>query len=120
MIILKWLIAAIAVIATSYILPGIYVANFWVALIVALVLGLINSFIKPILLFLALPINVLTFGLFTFVINAALILLADNLVAGFTVDGFLWALIFSLIVSIVNSLLWQAVTDTNQNTKKFV
>lgn len=104
-LIINWLISAVAIIITSYLLPGVRLAGFTTALIVAVVLGIINAVIKPILLILTLPINILTLGLFTLVINALIIMLAANIVPGFRVDGFWWALLFSIILSIINSLL---------------
>ena len=103
-ILINWLISALAVLASAYLLPGVAVSNFVTALIAALVLGILNAFIKPLLLLLTLPINILTLGLFTLVINAGLIMLAANMVDGFTVDGFWWAVIFALVLSVVNSV----------------
>lgn len=104
-IIIRWLIATAAIIITSYVLPGVMLKGFWSAVIVALVLGIINMVIKPILVILTLPINILTLGLFTLVINALLILLASSIVAGFSVDGFVTALFFSIILSVVSFFL---------------
>lgn len=104
-ILINWVVSALAILAAAYLLPGVHVASFVAALVVALVLGIINAVLKPILLLLTLPINILTLGLFTFVINALIILLVANLVTGFSVDGFWWALIFSIVLSIINSFL---------------
>lgn len=104
-LIINWIVSAIVIFAISQFLPGVHVDNFTSSLIVALVLGIINAILKPILLILTLPINILTLGLFTFVINAVLILLVSNVVTGFVVDGFIWALIFGFILSVVNSLV---------------
>ena len=104
-ILINWVINALAILAAAYLLPGVHVTSFVSALVAAVVLGVINAFIKPVLLILTLPINILTLGLFTFVINAVVILLAANLVPGFTVDGFWWALIFSIVLSVINSFL---------------
>ncbi len=104
-ILLNWLIMAVAVIITAYALPGVTVSGFWVALIVAIVLGILNAFIKPILILLTLPINILTLGLFTFVINALLIMFASAVTPGFKVNGFGWALLFSIVLSIVLYLI---------------
>ena len=105
-LLVKWLIFSLAIYAAAYLLqPGIQVADFTTALVAALVLGLINAVIAPILLILILPINILTLGLFTFVLNALLVMLAGNLIPGFTVAGFWYALLFSLIVSVINSIL---------------
>jgi putative membrane protein len=91
----------------SYLLEGIKFDSFWTAIVVAIVLAVLNAIIKPILIFLTLPITLLTFGLFLFVINALIILLAERLVRGFTVDGFWWALLFSLLLSLLSSLLYK-------------
>ncbi|MCC6643197.1 phage holin family protein [Candidatus Peregrinibacteria bacterium] len=105
-LLIKWLVFSIAVYATAYLLsPGIQVADFTTALVTALILGLINAIIKPIIVILTLPINILTLGLLTFVINALLVLLAANIVPGFQVAGFWYALLFSLIVSVINAVL---------------
>jgi putative membrane protein len=101
----NWLVNAIVIIVAAYLLPGVHVASFTAALWAALVLGVINAILKPILVLLTLPINLLTLGLFTFVINALLVLLATHLVSGFHVDSFWWALLFSLIVSVIHSVL---------------
>lgn len=101
-----WLImSTIAVFVTSEILSGVHVNNWTTALVVAVVLGVLNAFIKPILLILTLPINILTLGLFTFVIMAAMVLLATAIIPGFTVDGFWWALAFAVIMMLVNWFL---------------
>lgn len=104
-LLLSLLVNGIAVFVTAQILPGIRVDSFITALLVAVVLGVINTFIKPLFLLLTLPINILTLGLFTFVINAGMILLTSTLVAGFYVESFLWALLFSIVISIISSIL---------------
>jgi putative membrane protein len=101
-VLLNWLVSAFVVIVASYLLPGVHVTGFWTALIVALVLGIFNAILKPILILLTLPITILTLGLFTIVINALLIMLAGHIVPGFDVDGFWSAVLFSLIVSLIN------------------
>ena len=101
-VLVKWLISALIIIVIAYILPGAEVSGFIAAIVAALVIGLINAFIKPVLIILTLPINILTLGLFTFVINALLIMLASAIVPGFTVKNFWWALLFSLLLSIIN------------------
>lgn len=103
-IIINWIIVTLAVLAAAYILPGVSIASFWVALIVALVIGILNTLVKPILIVLTLPINILTLGLFVFIINAVLILLASAVVPGFDVDGFWWALLFSIILALILAL----------------
>lgn len=104
-ILISWIVSALAILASAYVLPGVHVASFTTALVAALVLGIINAFIKPVLIFLTLPITILTLGLFTFVINAFVIILAANLVPGFSVDSFWWALLFSIVLSVINSFL---------------
>lgn len=98
---------AIVILACSYVFPGISVASFWVALITAAVLGLINLIFRPILLLLTLPINILTLGLFTFVVNALLIMLVGALVPGFQIASFWWALLMALVLSVAHSLLYR-------------
>jgi putative membrane protein len=102
--IIRFLLNGLAVVLTAYILPGVYVEDYGTALIVALILAIVNILVKPILIILTIPITILTLGLFLLVINAAIILFVDNLVRDFRVDNFWWALLFSLIMSIFNSL----------------
>jgi putative membrane protein len=104
-ILINWIVSAMVIFSIAYILPGVHVLDFTTALVVALVLGIINAVIKPILLVLTLPINVLTLGLFTFILNAILIIVVSKIVSGFTVDGFLWALIFGIVLSIANAVI---------------
>lgn len=98
---LHWLIAAIAIGIASHLIPGVSV-NPESALIAAIVLGALNLFIRPILFVLTLPITILTLGLFSFVINAGLVLLASYLVPGFQVAGFWAALLFAFVLSVIN------------------
>lgn len=100
-----WLVSGLAIIITAYLLPGVRVAGFFAALVTALVLGLINAFIRPVLILLTLPLNILTLGLFTLVINALLIMLAAAIVPGFSVKGFWWALLFGLVLAVINYAL---------------
>ena len=95
----------IAIIIASYILPGIHVSDFVSALIAAAVLALLNIFVKPLLVILTIPITILTLGLFLLVINALIVMMGAKLVPGFAVDSFWWALGFSLLVSLIVSLL---------------
>ena len=101
--IIRLLITAAVAYGLSMILSGVHIPDFKDALIFVIVLALLNVFIKPILVILTLPISIVTLGLFLFVINAIIILLADKFMDGITVDGFWWALIFSLILSVVSS-----------------
>jgi putative membrane protein len=93
-----------SILIASYLIPGVKVAGVWSALILALVLGLLNILIKPLLVLLTLPINILTLGLFTLVINALIIMLASSIVKGFTVGGFINALLFSIVLTIIQAL----------------
>ena len=100
-----WLISTIAILIAAFLLPGVTVDNVLVAFVVAVVLGLINTFIRPLLLLLTLPINLLTLGLFTLVINGLMIMLTSAVVPGFHVRGLLWAIVFSIILWAINFLL---------------
>ena len=103
-ILVKWLLSAVAIMITAYILPGVTVESFWAALIVAVILALLNAVLKPILVILTIPITILTLGLFLLVINAAIILMTDAVISGFSVNNFWWALAFSLIMAVLGSL----------------
>jgi putative membrane protein len=104
--ILKIVLTAVAVLVIAHFLPGVSVVNFTNAVIVAVVLALLRVTIKPLLIILTLPVTIVTLGLFLLVINALIILLADNLIDGFHVTGFWVALLFSLILSIFESILY--------------
>ena len=104
-VLINWIVSAMVIFSVAYILPGVKVSDFTSALVVALVLGIINALLKPILLILTLPINILIFGIFIFFLNALLILLVSNIVAGFKVDGFFAALIFAIVLSITNTVI---------------
>lgn len=106
-LIMRLIVTSVVAFGLSYLLDGIKFDSFWSAIIVAIVLAILNAIIKPILILLTLPITVFTFGLFLFVINALIILLAEKLVDGFSVDGFWWALLFSLLLSLLTSLLYK-------------
>jgi putative membrane protein len=102
------LVSAVVAFGLSYILrSGIHIDSFWTALVLAIVLAILNAIVKPILIILTFPITIFTFGLFLFVINACIILLASKFVPGFGVDGFWWALLFSILLSILTSLLYK-------------
>ena len=103
---LRLLLSALAVVVLSKVLPNVNVDTYTTALIVAVVLSLLNFIVKPIMVILTLPITIVTFGLFLLVINAAIILLADHFIDGFTVNGFWWALLFSLLLSFLQSILY--------------
>lgn len=101
----KTIATAVAVLLAAYILSGVHIDSTVTALTVAVVLGLLNSFIKPILILLTIPITIVTLGLFLLVINIIIVKLAAGLVTGFTVDGWFSALLFSFIVSVVSSII---------------
>ena len=105
--IMRIIVTSVVAFGLSYILKGIHIENFWTAIILAIVLAILNGILKPILVVLTFPITILTLGLFLFVINAAMILLAASFVKGFAVDGFWWALLFSFLLSLVSSLLYK-------------
>lgn len=100
----RLLLTALAVLITAYLLPGVHVTNFFWALLVAAVLALFNVTIKPLLVIITIPITVFTLGLFLLVINAVIILLASAVIPGFTVEGFWWALGFSLVLYLINAI----------------
>jgi len=103
--ILRLLISGIVVYVLSKVLTGVHISNITTAIIFALVLACLNAIVKPILVLLTLPITVITLGLFLFVINALIILLAAKLMNGIKIDGFWWALIFSIILSVFSSAI---------------
>jgi putative membrane protein len=102
---IHWLITTLAVIIASYLLPGVKIEGFFAGLVTALVLGILNTFIKPLLILFTLPLTILTLGLFTLVINALLIMLTSAIVPGFDVRNFGWALLLGLVLSILNAVL---------------
>ena len=101
----KWLTSTVAIILLAYFLPGIHVVSFWVAIWVALVFGVLNTVVKPILILLTIPITIFTLGLFLLVINVLMVYLTEFFVKGFYVDHFLWALGFSIGMSVVSGIL---------------
>ncbi len=104
-LLIKLVVGTIAVLVTSLVLPGVHAQDLVTALSVAVVLALLNTFVRPLLLLLTLPVTVVTLGLFVLVINALLVLLAARIVPTFEVDGFWWALLFSIILSVVQGFL---------------
>ncbi len=104
--IISLIVNGFAVFITSYLLSAnVKIDSFWTAIIGGVVLSLVNTFIKPIVNIFALPLTLITLGLFSIVINALMILLVDALIPGFQINGFVWALIFSLVLSLVNTVL---------------
>ena len=113
---LRIVISAVVAFGLSYVLPGVHINTFLTAVILAVVLGLLNLFIKPLLVILTLPITIFTFGLFLFFINALIIMLASAFVRGFRVDGFWWAFLFSLLLSVLTSFFYR--TSVKRDTSE--
>lgn len=110
-LLIRWLILTLSILAAAYLLPGLEVSGFLAAFFAAAALGILNAFFRPILLLLTLPLNVLTLGLFTFVINALMLMMASGVITGFHVRGF-WSAVFgSLVISIISWLLTSLVSD---------
>jgi putative membrane protein len=104
-ILIRWLTTTAAILAAAYLLDGIQVSSFLTAVIAAAILGILNAFFRPIVLLLTLPINILSLGLFTFIINAVMLKMASGIIPGFSVYGF-WAAVFgSFLISIISWLL---------------
>ena len=114
----RLLLTSVAIMLAGYLLPGIHVSSFWTALLVALVLSFLNLFLKPLMILLTIPFTIFTFGLFLLVINAFIIMIAGAWVHGFVVDGFWWAFIFSIILSLISSLLEKLVRH-DEGTRNF-
>ena len=103
----KLLINTVSIFAVSYILSGIQIDTFWTALVVAVVMAVLNVTLKPLLILITIPLTILTFGLFLLVVNVLVLYAADALIDGFHIAGFWWALAFSLLVSLLNSILFK-------------
>ncbi len=104
MTLIHWLVSVVAILIASYLIQGVTIATPFAAIVLAVVLAVINIFFKPIITLLTLPLNIVTLGIFSLVVNALLIMLAGMLVPGFEVDGFWSALFFSIVVSLVTAL----------------
>ena len=104
---LNWLISTLGVLIAAYLVSGVTVRSFWAALIAALVLGIMNTILRPVLVVLTLPLTLVTLGLFIFVINALMVMLTSAIVPGFHVNSFWWALLFSLVLSLINFVLYR-------------
>ncbi len=110
-IFLRWLILTFSIIVTSYLIDGIQVSGFVSAFFAAAILGILNAFFRPILFILTLPVNILSLGLFTFVINAAMLMMVSGVIPGFKVYGF-WSAVFgSLLISLVSWLLTSFINE---------
>ena len=110
-IFLRWLILTFSIIATSYLIDGIQVSGFLSAFSAAAILGILNAFFRPILLILTLPVNILSLGLFTFVINAIVLMMVSGVISGFEVYGFWSAMFGSLLISLVSWLLTSFISE---------
>jgi putative membrane protein len=110
-IVVRWLISSFAILITSYVLEGIRVDGFFSAFCAAAILGILNAVFRPVLLILTLPINILSLGLFTFVINAILLMMASGVISGFDVRGFWWAVMGSLVISLVSWFLTSFISE---------
>ncbi|MGZ5222108.1 MAG: phage holin family protein [Chitinophagaceae bacterium] len=104
---LRILITALVAFGLAHFLSGIHVDTFWTALIFALVLAVLNVLIKPILILLTLPLTIITLGLFLFVVNTLVVLLASRFVRGFSIDNFWWGLIFALLLALITSVVFR-------------
>jgi putative membrane protein len=103
--IIHFLVSAVAILITAYVLPGVYVNGFLTAFILAVILGVVNTFIRPVLIVLTLPLTIVTLGLFVLVINGLLVLLASYIVPGFTVASFWYAFLFGIVLAAVSWVL---------------
>ena len=104
---LRIFITALAAFGLAHLLTGIHVDTFWTALVFALILAVLNVFVKPILILLTLPLTLITLGLFLFVVNALVVLLASRFVRGFSIDNFWWGLVFALLLSLITSVVFK-------------
>ena len=111
-ILLVWLLTAVALLITSYLVPGFKISGFGTAMVAAVVIGLLNAFLRPILFILTLPINLLTLGLFTFVVNAVVLKMAAALMSGFSINGWGSAIIGAVVLAIVHMLVFSLMTPT--------
>jgi putative membrane protein len=100
-LLITWLTSTAAILISAWLIPGASVSGFWAGLLIAVVLGIVNAVIRPLLLILTLPINVLTLGLFTLIINALMVLLVAAIIPGFLISSFWIALLFSIILSVI-------------------
>ena len=105
-ILINVIISGLAVLVSAYVIPGVKVDGFFTAIVVAIVLALVNAFIEPIVLFLTLPINILTLGLFTIVVEALMVMIVAAIVPGFLISGWISAILFAIVLSLVNSILF--------------
>ncbi len=110
-ILFRWVVLTIAILIAAYVIDGIYVSGFFSAFFAAAILGILNAFLRPVLIILTLPFNIITFGLFTFIINALLLKMAAGVIPGFEIAGFWPAILGSLIISIVSWFMNTLISD---------
>lgn len=110
-LLIKWILLTLSILIVSYLLDGIKVDDFASALMAAALLGILNSLVRPLLILLTLPINLITFGIFIFIINAALLMLVSHFISGFHVAGFWTAVFGSILISVSNALLNWLIKD---------
>lgn len=116
---INWFLYALAIGVAAYILPGVRLDGLFEAFVTAAILGLVNGILRPVLFIFTLPLTILTLGLFTFVLNALMVLLAAAIVPGFNVAGFWWAVLFSLVLSVFMYFLGEA-TEPPERTVRYV
>lgn len=116
-ILIRWIVMTVAVLIAGSIIPGFQIASPWTAFAAAVVLSLLNAFVRPVLILLTLPINLLTLGLFILVINGLLLFLVAGLLPGLTISGFGAAFLAALVISIVSTLLNTIVGDRKKDDK---
>jgi putative membrane protein len=110
-LLVRWILFALAIIFVAWLVPGIEVENFQSAMLVTVIIALINIFIRPLIVFITLPINILTLGIFTLVINALLLMLAGYLAPGVDVEGFLSAFIGSVVLAFLGLIINMVTID---------
>jgi len=110
-IFIRWLISTVSILITAYLLDGIHVSGFFTAFFAAAILGILNAFFRPLMFVITLPINIVTLGLFTFVINAILLLMVAGVISGFEIAGFWSALLGSLLISLVSWLITSFINE---------
>jgi len=113
-LVIRWLILTVAILLAAYLIDGIHVSGFLSGILAAAVLGVLNVLLRPVLILLTLPINILTLGLFTFLINAFLLKMTSGVIPGFDVTGFWSAVLGALVISLVNWFLGRFISDSGR------
>jgi len=116
-LLIRWIVITTAILLAAVILPGIHVESLAAALAAAAILGIINTFMRPVLLILTLPLTILTLGLFAFIINALMLLLVSAFVPGFKIDGFGWAFLGALLISVISWIANRFISKTDGPTR---